>query len=84
MSGPVRTMDVGFSENQVSLEAKASSPVKVTLRRLSWLVVPLSGLRSSADTSSTAEGGLVMMPHSVAIAWAVRAKSPVTFGRGLS
>ncbi len=35
--------------------------------------------RERAEMFFTRWGGLVMMPHSTAIAWAVRAKSPVTW-----
>lgn len=35
--------------------------------------------QESAETVFTSLGGLVMMPHSAAMAWAVNAKSPVTY-----
>lgn len=70
-SEPVRTMDVGLAS--VSSSSRDDGGV------VSFLVRSVSeSSRERADMLSTLVEGLVMMPHSRAMAWAVRAKSPVT------
>lgn len=69
ISGPLSTMDVARGAGGISLLSFSDGG-------------PESGwglCRERDETSLTMSGGLVMMPHSVAMACAVSARSPVTY-----
>jgi len=61
-SEPLRTIEVGLSVLPAVID------LLMPVGRRVW---------ERALASATALGGLVIIPHSAAIAWAVRAKSPV-------
>lgn len=73
-SEPVKTMEVAGASWEESSTDEWGGGLAVSFL-VRW---PLRPPRASDDALSTSELGLVMIPHSRAIAWAVRAKSPVT------